>query len=172
MKFDHFLNKLYPLVFSSALPDLEMAHKYADEFYTVHCPEAVYKEVDRDSSQPHEQLSNLWGEQLGGLKIGRQFQIRTFPEITTEEQQKHTKRGTEITRDVRFNFGILELKRRDLYPEMGDLIEYGGYMYELIRVYVKPESLWMHTGQPLHVAADGVIYRPGDVKHAPGESKI
>jgi hypothetical protein len=165
MKFDHFINHLYPDVFSTAIKDLYVAHQYANEYYRSYCPVIVYKELDRKSSMPNQDLASLWGEQAGGLRIGRTLQIKLYPDFNVEERQTHMKFGaTEITREVRFAAGILELKRVDLYPEMGDHIEYGGYEYEITRVYVRTEDLWQQTNQPLHVSMDAYIYRPGDVK--------
>jgi len=171
MKFEKYFQPDYPINFYSAHPDLETAHKYVDEFYTVHCPLLEYIEIDRDSSHPHEDLSELWNEQTDGLKIGRKLMVRCFPDYDEEEKQTHRKHGTEIERSCRFSFGVLELKKNDLYPEMGDHMMFGGYEYELMRVYIKPTDLWQHTNQPLHISADAVIYRPGDKKFTKNNNK-
>lgn len=171
MKFQDYIQPKYPLVFSSAYPDLQTAHVYADEFYRVHCPVLVYKEIDRDNSAPHEDLAAMWGEQVGGLKIGRKINIHSFPDYDTEEKQIHKKHATEVERAIRFAFGLLELQRCDVYPEMGDHIEFAGYEYEIMKVYVLAMDIWQQTNQPMHVSADAIIYRPGDSKHSQHDKK-
>ena len=49
---------------------------------------------------------------------------------------------------------------------------FGGYDYEIMRVYVRPTDIWQQTNQPLHISTDCVIYRPGDRKFKEGSKKI
>jgi hypothetical protein len=172
MKFNEFFQPHYPLVFSPTVIDLERSHQYVDEFYRVHCPRMQFQEIDRKQSTNNEDLSKLWGENVGGFKVGRDLHIHMFPDYNVEERQIHKKHATEIEREIRFSVGILQLKAVDLYPEMGDHVLYGGYNYEIYRVYVRPDDLFQHHNLPLHVSMDAVIYRPGDRVHRRSENKV
>lgn len=173
MKFDQSkeLKPQYEIAFTG-MYDIDTAHVYNREFYEKHCPEVEYIEIDRDDSQTNSELSNFWGEQVGGLKVSRRVNVRAFPQFTEAPSQYHRKHAVEIDHDVVFDLGVGILKDLDLWPEMGDHISYMGFDYEIIRVRIDPERLWLHTNSPLHVSLDAVVYRPGDSKFEEGGNRI
>jgi hypothetical protein len=142
--------------------DYEGALTYQEEYYRVHCPELVYKELDRQESSPSGALSDLWNEAVEGLRFKREIKMKMFPEFATEERQVHRKHAVESEHDVRFVLSMYNLREVDLYPEVGDHVIYRMADYEIIRVYVDPQHLWLHTNAPLYVSAMANLYRPGD----------
>ena len=145
--------------------DVETAHTYSDEFLRVHCPLLPYKELDRKESSDLTELSKQWGEQLGGLEFSRELNVRVFPQFDQPLKRVHTVRGNEINRGIKLYFGILELRRQNLFPTPGDHVIYGNLDYEIVDTYCEPQNLWQQTNTPLWITVDAVIYRFGDVRH-------
>jgi hypothetical protein len=171
MKLSEFQDTHYDIAFVTAgqhdrlkNQDYEESLSYAEEFYRVHCPSVEYLEVDRKNSSPNGELTNLWGEQVGGLRIARKLDLKVFPDYATEEQQKHKKQALELEQEIRFSYSMWYLRQFDLFPEVGDHIVYKRLDYEIMRVYVRPEDLWQQTNAPLYVSCFASIYRPGDRK--------
>ena len=159
-------------------PDYATLCAYGDEFYRVHCPQLVYYELDKRNATmnsagvvPGEaapsnavELAALWGEQVGGLQFSRQLGLYGYPSYSEGRKHQLTAHGLEIEQLIRFSFGMVELQRNDVFPQIGDMIDYLGLRYTALEVYVRTEDLFQQTGLPLHVTVDSVIYRFGDSK--------
>jgi len=173
MKFDQFkeYNKTYHLDFPCD-SDTRQAHCYNEEYYKVMCPEVEYIEFDRDESQTHSELSNLWGEQVGGLKIARRIKIHSHFKFTDNVKPRHGKVSLEYDHDAVFLFGSSILYEQDLFPEVGDMIVHNHIHYEIGKVYVDSNDLWAGSNIPLHITCEVGIYRPGDVKFKEGDKKV
>src|SRR6516162_8288502 len=183
MRFGDYHNPSYPLNWQEFDPirvsiDYATLCGYADEFYNVHCPAVTYYELDKRNSTmnsagtvPGEaplakasRIAQLWGEQVGGLQFSRQLNIYGYPSYSEGRRHQLTARGLEIKQLIRFSFGLLELQRKDIFPSLGDQVDYLGLRFSVLDVYVRPEDIYIHTGLPLHITADSVIYRIGDSK--------
>lgn len=179
MKLSEFQDPRYDILFTTAGVkdnkrggDYEMALEYAEEFYRVHCPDVEFLEIDRAESSPEGELTNLWNEQVGGLKIKRRLNLKVFPDYATEERQTHKKMAVELEQEIRFAYSMWHLRKFDLFPEMGDHVVYKKIDYEIMRVYVRPEDLWQQTNAPLYVSCLANIYRPGDRRPSKELGKI
>ena len=183
MRFGDYHNPAYRLRWAEFDPiriskDYHTLLGYGDEFYTVHCPAVVYYELDKRNSSmnsagvvPGEKplskassIAQLWGEQVGGLSFSRQLNLYGYPSYSEGRRHQLTARGLEIKQLIRFSFGLIELQRKDIFPSLGDQIDYLGLRYNVLDVYVRPEDIYIQTGLPLHITADSVIYRFGDSK--------
>ena len=183
MRFGDYHNPAYRLRWSEFDPiriskDYNTLLGYGDEFYTVHCPEIVYYELDKRNSTmnsagvvPGEAalskastVAQLWGEQVGGLNFSRQLNLQGYPSYSEGRRHQLTARGLEIKQLIRLSFGLIELKRKDIFPSLGDQLDYLGLRYNVLDVYVRPEDIYIQTGLPLHITVDSVVYRFGDSK--------
>jgi hypothetical protein len=159
-------------------PDYATLLTYSDEFYRVHCPAVAYYELDKKATTNNSagviagsnipsvsvQKAMLWGEQVGGLKFARQLNLQGYPSYSEGRKHQLTARGLEIEQLVRYSVGMLELQRKDIFPQIGDQFQYLGLRYSVLDVYIRPEDIFQQTGLPLHVTIDSVIYRFGDSK--------
>ena len=183
MRFGDYHNPAYQLRWSEFDPiriskDYHTLLGYGDEFYTVHCPGIVYYELDKRNSTmnsagvvPGEEplakaslVAQLWGEQVGGLQFSRQLKLFGYPSYSEGRKHQLTARGLEIKQLIRLSFGLIELQRKDIFPSLGDQLDYLGLRYNVLDVYVRPEDIYIQTGLPLHITVDSVIYRFGDAK--------
>jgi hypothetical protein len=151
---------------------------YADEFYRMHCPAITYYELDKRATSlnsagviPGEsapstasKLSTLWGEQVGPMQFSRKMDVHAFPSYSEGRKHMHTARGLEIEQLIRFSFGLVELQRKDIFPNIGDQVDYLGLRYTILDVYTKPEDIFMQVGLPMHITIDSAIFRFGDAK--------
>jgi hypothetical protein len=183
VRFGDYHNPSYRLRWSEFDPirisqDYNTLLGYGDEFYTVHCPEVVYYELDVRNSTGNSAgvvpgqaplskasvVAQLWGEQVGGLHFSRQLNLHGYPSYSEGRRHQLTARGLEIKQLIRFSLGLIELQRKDIFPSLGDQLDYLGLRYNVLDVYVRPEDIYIQTGLPLHITVDAVIYRFGDSK--------
>ena len=184
MKFGAYSNPAYPIKFEEfdplkISPDYATLLKYGDEFYRVHCPSLPYYELDKRATSANSagviagekgvskasEIAAIWGEQVGGLEFSRKLNLIGYPSYSEGRKHQLTARGLEIEQLIRLSVGLLELKRDDLFPSIGDQFDYLELRYTVLDVYVRPEDVFIQTGLPLHITIDSVIYRFGDAKN-------
>jgi hypothetical protein len=160
-------------------PDYATLLKYGDEFYRVHCPPLPYYELDKRATSANSagviagapgvskasEIAQIWGEQVGGLEFSRKLNLTAYPSYSEGRKHQLTARGLEIEQLIRLSVGLLELKRDDLFPSIGDQFDYLELRYTVLDVYVRPEDVFIQTGLPLHITIDAVTYRFGDSKN-------
>lgn len=183
MRFGDFHSPQYNIKWSdfdptAISPDYATLLELSDEFYRVHCPTVDYYELDKINSTknsagavPGRQtpsnatvLSSLWGEHVGAMQFSRKLGVCGFPSYSEGRRHMLNARGLEIEQLVRFSCGLTELQRKDIFPSIGDQINYLGLRFTVLEVYVRPEDIYMQTGLPLHITVDSAIYRFGDSK--------
>lgn len=184
MKFGAWKHPGYPIRFEEfdpvkISPDYATLLKFGDEFYQVHCPRLPYYELDKRETSANSagivpgspslskasEIAAIWGEQVGGLEFSRQLTVAAYPSYSEGRRHQLTARGLEIEQLIRLSVGLLELQRSDLFPSIGDQFDYLDLRYTVLDVYVRPEDIFIHTGLPLHITIDSVIYRFGDSKN-------
>ena len=118
-----------------------------------------------------DDLLILWGDQAGPMRFSRSFGVEgsppgilMWPEYSGARKHLHSQRGLEIEQFIVAHFPMLGLKEADLFPSIGDQLDYLGLRYTILDVYTKVENLFENTGLPLHISADAAIYRFGDSK--------
>jgi hypothetical protein len=145
----------------------------------MHCPALPYYELDKRATSGNSagviagekgvskasEIAQIWGEQIGGLEFSRKLNLIGYPSYSEGRKHQLTARGLEIEQLIRLSVGLLELKRDDLFPSIGDQVDYLDLRYTVLDVYVRPEDIFIQTGLPLHITIDAVIYRFGDAKN-------
>jgi hypothetical protein len=142
----------------SGLEDLIESMMITQEWYHAKTPRILVKEL---SMEP-EEVDDLYFEPTRGeMKTGRSLQIHSRL-ILPPPQVDYKKTGKTYTQPATLHFGLLDLYENDYFPHVGDRVTWLGRQYQMIKVYVLPNSMFEYTGIPLHVTVEADILRYGD----------
>ena len=149
----------------SGLADLAETLLITQEWYNnTNFPILDIKELARTQDGGTQSVNTLYNEPHNSrLNFSRKLRLKahvTFgdPDI------KHGKKGTETEQPITAYFGLQNLHDEDYFPDIGDHFVFLGRVYEVSRVFHKPEDLFQNSGVPLHVAAVATIFQYGDRK--------